>query len=279
MATRMIGTIESYKNGQDFKAYAERMEQFFIVNEIEEEKKKVGLLITLIGPETYEILKNLVSPAVPSSKGYSELVKLLSGHFVEKKSAIAARYEFYHYRQLESQSVNDYVIELKKKAGPCEFKTFLNEALRDKFVCGLKSEQTIRRLLAEDDLSFESAVKLACAFEGAERETRNMQPQSIQGINYKNKIDQKGGKTDSKKGWTNYRQIKEDCQCCGGAHATEKCFKKSWTSNKCRFRRGTYQRNIHNLKKEKEEENENSMQEEEIILGSINTVKMSIFLP
>ena len=48
----------------------------------------------------------------------------------------------------------------------------LNEALRNKFVCGLRSEATQRRLLAEKELTFTKAVEIAQGMEAAARDTQ-----------------------------------------------------------------------------------------------------------
>lgn len=95
MATRLIGNVKNYRPGTDFIAYVEKIEQFFIINDIEDEEKKVALFITLIAPKCYEVLKNLLSPTKPTSKSHNELVLVLQSHYVAKQSAIGARYNFY----------------------------------------------------------------------------------------------------------------------------------------------------------------------------------------
>ena len=48
----------------------------------------------------------------------------------------------------------------------------LNEALRDRLVCGLRSENIQRRLLAEKDLSLQKAVDIAQGMEAADRNAK-----------------------------------------------------------------------------------------------------------
>ena len=43
----------------------------------------------------------------------------------------------------------DFAAQLKKLSAHCEFGTFLDEALRDRFVCGLRKEPIQRKLLGE----------------------------------------------------------------------------------------------------------------------------------
>lgn len=57
---QFVGSIEHFNvNGGDFELYKERMEQLFKVNDTKEDDKGT-LFITLIGPEVYKLLKNLI---------------------------------------------------------------------------------------------------------------------------------------------------------------------------------------------------------------------------
>ena len=69
----------------------------------------------------------------------------------------------------------DYVAELRRLATTCEFGAFLDDALRDKFVCGLQKENIQRRLLAEADLELKKALELAQGMEAAEKGSKEIQ--------------------------------------------------------------------------------------------------------
>ena len=76
-----IGKIEQFDPSvEEWETYEERLEQFFIVNDLEAEKK-VPALLSLIGAKTYALLKNLLTPVKPSTKSYKELTDILKGHF------------------------------------------------------------------------------------------------------------------------------------------------------------------------------------------------------
>lgn len=53
----------------------------------------------------------------------------------------------------------------------CDFGDYRDQALRDRFVCGLLSDSIQRRLLTESDLSFTRAVEIAQGMEAAARDT------------------------------------------------------------------------------------------------------------
>ncbi|CAC5386080.1 unnamed protein product [Mytilus coruscus] len=126
-----IGKIEPFDDSTEtWSSYVERLEQYFAVNALENEKK-VPALLTLLGGKTYGLLRNLTLPDKPATKSY--------------------------------------VAELRKFAEYCEFGN-LNESLRDQFVVGLKDEQTQKKLLTVPDLTFVKAIGIAIAVETANKD-------------------------------------------------------------------------------------------------------------
>ena len=54
-----IGEFDETK--ESFTCYKERLTQFFVANEVKNERK-VAVFLSVIGPKTYGILRNLVAP-------------------------------------------------------------------------------------------------------------------------------------------------------------------------------------------------------------------------
>ena len=90
MATGVIGKLESFEPGHDnWLVYTKRLEQFFVANDIDADKKKVAVLLTAIGASGYSLLRNLVAPDRPATKKYDELVKAMKDHLRPKPIVIA----------------------------------------------------------------------------------------------------------------------------------------------------------------------------------------------
>jgi len=92
----IYGTIEEFdlRGRGDIVEYIERIDEYFIANDVEEERKKTAIFLTLIGQETYKLLKNLLAPEKPKEKNYEELTDVLMGHLQPKPIFIAERYKF-----------------------------------------------------------------------------------------------------------------------------------------------------------------------------------------
>ncbi len=75
------------------------------------------------------------------------------------------RYHFHKRDQLEGETATQYDAALRKLATHCQFTNYLEEALRDRFVCGLRDGAVQRRLLSEKELSLAKAMDLAVSME------------------------------------------------------------------------------------------------------------------
>ena len=180
----LLGSLEKFDLQVDnWCAYVERVEQYFIANGIDNEDKKRGILLTVIGSETYSLLRNLISPTKPAEKSFAQLVDTLKAHLNPTPIVIAERYKFYNQMQLPGESLHMYLAELRKMTEYCAFGNFLNDALRDRFVCGMGNSSIRKRLLTEKDLTLEKAVSVAVSMEASSTENELMKaPESLNAI-------------------------------------------------------------------------------------------------
>ena len=80
MAASVIGTLAEFNpEEQDIASYLEKVELFFIANNIAEEKK-VAVFLTVVGQKTYKILRYHSAPKLPREKSFEEIVTLFKQH-------------------------------------------------------------------------------------------------------------------------------------------------------------------------------------------------------
>ena len=92
MAT--IGRMNSFDTAEEsWETYSERLEQYVLANDIQQDKQ-VPSLLSLIGGKNYSLLRNLIAPDKPSTKAYAELRDILKNHFCPKPLVIAERFFF-----------------------------------------------------------------------------------------------------------------------------------------------------------------------------------------
>ena len=88
-------------------------------------------------PDVYGMLGNLLAPELPKDKSFVALKELLISHHLPKPILTAERFKFHSRNQYESETVAQFVVELKRLALHCAFETFFEDALWDPLVCGL----------------------------------------------------------------------------------------------------------------------------------------------
>ena len=99
LATRMaekapplLGSMDIFNpDVDDWSAYVERLESFFLANEIKD-NKKVAVLITVIGTKAYSLLRNILAPAKAVDKSYKQLVDAMKSHLEPQLIVIAERF-------------------------------------------------------------------------------------------------------------------------------------------------------------------------------------------
>ena len=171
----LLGSIAPFDIHADkWDVYWETLEQYFIANQVDD-KKLTATFITLIGKDAFSLLRALVSPEKPSNMKIDALNKVLHDHLQPSTILITGRYKFYKRDQDERETITDYVAALRKLSLHCEFKEFLNDALRDKFVCGIRDHNIRKRLLVERKLDVKSALELAKSLEKSAAESRAME--------------------------------------------------------------------------------------------------------
>ena len=132
---------------------------------------------------------------------------------------IAERFQFHKRNQKEGESVAEHVAELKWLSTHCQFKDYLDDALRDRLVCGLRKESTQKRFLLEDKLTFTKAVETAQNIESVDKHTLEMkngtvdQSCLVHQVSSSNSMCYRCGKLNHTASQCRYKDF--DCLKCG----------------------------------------------------------------
>ena len=110
----IMGSVSiDYETRDDWTAYIERVEQYFLANNVADDKM-VPVLLTVIGGKTYSLLRTLTFPDKPSTKSFGQIVAILKGHLSPKPLLIEERFRFHKQDQRDDENINTYVAEIKK---------------------------------------------------------------------------------------------------------------------------------------------------------------------
>ena len=174
MATH--GSIGEFQNAQaDWQSYVERLQQYFVANDVKNADKQRAILLSSVGGQTYQLIRNLLAPDKPTSKTFTELVEAVMQHHQPKPSVIVQRFNFHSRSRHSGENVSTFVAQLSKLSEHCNFGDTLNDMLHDRLVCGISDQRMKRRLLSEPELTFAKALKLIQAAKAAERQAQELE--------------------------------------------------------------------------------------------------------
>lgn len=136
----------------------------------------------------------MIAPEKAGAESYSDIVTVLKEHSSPKPIVIAERFRFHNRSQHETETAAQFAAVLKKLNEHCEFGTHLQDALRDRSVCGLRTESLQKRLLMEAALTFQKAVEIAVSVETAARESQELSGSlKVNALSMQNAMQDKGG--------------------------------------------------------------------------------------
>ena len=224
-ALGIIGRMDDFDSDiESWESYFERFEQYSSVNKISV-GDQVACLLSVMGPKTYGLLRNLIAPAKPKDKSLSEIQQILQNHLEPKPLLIAERYRFHKRDQREGESITQYIAELKKLASTCDFGAFLSDSLRDRLVCGLTNEQITKRLMTEAELTFAKAQQMAISMETAAKDSKEIFKSHTASSSAVNKLQ-----------YRNAKQHNSKCSPKGGKYKCFRCGCKDHNPDNCKFK-------------------------------------------
>ena len=119
-------------------------------------KDKLGLITSFLSNRTYEIIADTTT--------YDQARTSLYNAYHKRKNTVFARHLLMSRTQKSEESIAEYVHALKHLARNCDFQAvtaenYRDELSRDSLTSGISSANIRERLLEEDQLTFQDAIK------------------------------------------------------------------------------------------------------------------------
>ncbi|XP_013133755.1 PREDICTED: uncharacterized protein LOC106099688 [Papilio polytes] len=167
----------SIQNGDNaaekWKQWRLRFEIFMDANEIRKypNEKQTAILLNAIGDEgisifqSFNVDRNVIK--------LEDLLHKFDEKFNPHTNVTVERYNFFTRSQKEDESLEDYLTLLNNLASNCNFGQLKDELIKDMLVIGIKNTKIKERLLQEENLTTEIAMKIAKSLElSHERSTK-----------------------------------------------------------------------------------------------------------
>lgn len=127
---------------------------------------KLKTLINYLGPRVYEFIADC--------EEYEAAISTLEKMYVKPKNEVFARHLLSTRKQQTSESLDEFLQALKQLSGDCNFQAvtaekYKEEAVRDAFISGLRSNVIRQRLLENKTLQLQDAFDQALALDVAQK--------------------------------------------------------------------------------------------------------------
>lgn len=210
---------------------------------------QVATFMSAIGLDAIDVY-NSFTLTEQEKKNCTVIQKKFEEHFNPKVSLTFERYTFNKIIQNEGETFEEFLTKIKNQGKKCEFNDLLDSLLRDKIVIGINSNTVREKLLAEDDLSLDKAIKVCRASETATQQLKEIKQSSEISVNALSKY--KNQPKDNRKDNSNRNQFQYknhsahsskkpvngdfDCRRCGSRHRKNQCraYKKIWDKCQCK---------------------------------------------
>ena len=117
-------------------------------------------MLHLIGLEGQTVYYSLRDDTQIANDTYEQVLQCLENHFADKVNVVSERYSFGCRIQKSGESIDEFVVALRRLAQKCDFGAFLDTSLRDQLIKGVR-EIRIRDRLLHDNPSLEECLKIA----------------------------------------------------------------------------------------------------------------------
>ncbi|XP_058128391.1 uncharacterized protein K02A2.6-like [Anopheles ziemanni] len=222
--------------------WVDRLETAFEIYGVTAERVKRNYLLHYMGTETYDVICDKVAPDAPRDRTYDQIVTTLNEFYSPQPLEIAENYKFNSRRQGDKdatsaeESVDEYLVALRRMAASCNFGDYLEKALRNQLVFGIKRSDIRDRLLERRTLTLQEARDIAVGME-LSRKGRT----EIEGCAPKQDMHAvyhppgKGAKKPNRAERPNTSSEKPSCYRCGDkSHLANTCKHKNTVCSCCK---------------------------------------------
>jgi hypothetical protein len=152
---------------------------FFIVQVHFQKSNEKAVFLSYCGGECYTLLSNLIFPDTLSDAKYIfsfksnadatkvNLRELLLQHLKPKMIMHYERYKFFHLKQENFMSTQQFLAMLRKGATTCDFGTLADDLLLTQFVNGICNANLQKKLLTQENLTLDMAIQTALVHEAS----------------------------------------------------------------------------------------------------------------
>eukprot|EP00794_Sanderia_malayensis_P021043 gene21043-23098_t len=234
---------------QTWKTWRKAFDFYLVATESDakSDKIKTSILLTCIGEcgrEIYEIFEFATEGNALKLKPFLDQFEAYCN---PRSNTTINRHKFFTHRQIEVQTFNHFVTELRTLSAECEFENLRDSLIKDMIICGVSDRAPRERMLREPKIDLKKAIELGLAAEQTKQHAKQLTTQIDCSINKVRHSRRKGRKqsvagaapceTEGKQFKGKQSQMIKRCKFCAGSHARGHCpaYELRTLSAECEF--------------------------------------------
>ena len=202
---------------------------------------KASTFLHVIGPESLEIYNTFTFENAGDKNKLDPIMGKFQTYCNPRKNLTYERHIFNTRNQQTGENIDAYVTDLKNKASLCEFDALKDSLIKDRIVCGVRSDEVRARLLRIPDLSLEKAIDICRAAETSETQLKSLaEEKPIDLLHNRGKFRPKQKQVKKEATQQKVKQPSKEpspsykCQKCGYTHEKKKCPAFGKKCNNCK---------------------------------------------
>ena len=171
--------LSSSASLRDFAVWREKLKGYMLLTgaSLMPVDSQRAALQSLLDEDWHRVLRYGLNVAGDAS--IDDVVKAMEDHLRKQRNVLVDRRAFYARVQEEGEGFEDFLCAVKELATFCDFCTqCFDSRMRDKVVCGLRDEDTVKRLLEDPELDLKKTVGICRASENARATCADIRAQS-----------------------------------------------------------------------------------------------------
>ena len=185
----------------------------------EKEDVQCAILLHVVSEEVLEIYNTFQFINEEDRHKLDVLKSKFEEYVNPRKNTVFERYKFWEYKQQDSETIDQFINELKTRAKSCELGDQHDSMISDRIVFGVSDTRLKERLLRESsDLTLEKAASLCRAAEASKTQLKELRTSEKKPV-YVLKLKPKPKHSVN----TSRQQQQFNCRKCGTKHLPRSC--------------------------------------------------------
>ena len=236
-----------FRKPDDWPRWKRRFGQYRVASGLESssESQQVSTLLYCIGEEAESVLISTDATA-DDRKEYKKTIAKFDEFFSVRRNVIYERARFNRCSQLQSETAEEYIVELYRLAETCNYGDLKDEMIRDRLVVGIRDVSISQQLQIDAGLTLEKAktkIRQREAVGEQQKElqgaTKNATSLEEVGSQWRHKSDQprrgftNKSRTSGKERTRDFQSTKSCSRCGKEPHSRDKCPARDATCHRC----------------------------------------------